>query len=665
MTRGAQALELDREGVNVVQSPLIGLARVVQDEHPELNCCAVDLDPRAQDFNALFAELFNQDGENEVAYRYRQRFAPRLRKAERPLQWQDNCRSSAAPSFRLQIAQAGAINNLRLQQIELARLQPTQVEVEVHAAALNFRDVMKTLGLYPTDDGGDTLLGDECSGVVSAIGSEVGNVSVGDEAIVIGNGNFAARIITESRFLMPKPKHLTYQEATTLPVVFLTVYYALHHLGQIQKGDRILIQAAAGGVGQAAVQIAKHAGAEVFVTAGNQEKRELLKSLGADHIMNSRNLAFADQVKALTNGTGVDIVLNSLAGDAIAKGIDCLAPYGRFLELGKMDIYQNNKIGLWAFRKNLVFYAIDLGSLMRDKPDLLRSILHTVHDLVERRVLKPLPHRTFPVSRVKEAFRFMAQGRHIGKVVISMRERHIPVYPLPSRRVHFDRQGGYLITGGYGGFGLILARWIGEKGGTVILVGRSGGDEKAKQTVAELRAAGIVVVTEQADVADASQVAELAQRCREQYPPLKGIFHAAMVMDDGIILQLNADRFEKVMAPKVQGVWNLHQAFNEPSLDYFILFSSFSSIVGNAGQSNYVAANFFLDMFAHYRRSLGLPAMAINWGALAEVGFLAANQGVAEQLETRGVKGLKPKEAILMLERIFNEQPVQISPVLA
>ncbi|MFK5891715.1 MAG: SDR family NAD(P)-dependent oxidoreductase [Pseudomonadota bacterium] len=672
VTQGAQAIEIADDRVHVEQSPMIGLARVIQDELSEINCKSIDLDPEielTESVQFLYAELFTKDKENEVVNRYNERFAPRLIKSEQAILSVDNTNSEHSIAFSLNVKPVGQIKNLCLEQKIIKALKADQVCIEVHAVALNFRDVMKTIGLYPTDDGADILLGDECSGVISAIGDDVYDFKVGDEVIAIAQECFTSHLTTYQQLVMPKPAKLNHQEAATIPVVFSTVYYALHHLAQIQKGDKILIQAAAGGVGLAAIQMAKHAGAEVFVTVSNQEKRELMHSLGADHIMNSRSLTFADEIMEITSGQGVDIVLNSLAGDAIAKGIDCLAPYGRFLELGKVDIFQNNNISLWAFRKNLSFFAIDLSQLMVDKPYLFTSMLKNVQKLMADQILSPLPNRVFPITRIKEAFRYMAQGKHIGKVVISMRESNVSVLPLREhKKVQFSKQASYLITGGLGGFGLTIANWIIENGGNnIILVGRSGADsEQAQQSLEKLNALGANVVVFKSDISDVQQVADLASRCANEMPPLKGIFHTAMVMDDGLILKMNEQQFNKVMAPKVQGTWNLHHSFATQKLDYFVLFSSISTLIGNPAQANYVAANFFLDMFAHYRRSQGLPANTINWGALKDIGYLSKqeNKGIADLLEKRGLLGITSQQAMQIMNQVLLDNPIQISPVL-
>jgi NADPH:quinone reductase-like Zn-dependent oxidoreductase len=295
----------------------------------------VDLAPdhAPHEIQSLFAELWTEDPEEEVALRHEARFAPRLQRAapEKRVVERGIPMEGETPSFRLEPPSSGVIDNLTLRAIPRQVPAPGQVLVEVYAVALNFRDVMKVLGLYPTDGEDYMLLGDECAGKIVAVGTGVDDFRVGDDVIAIAPGSFASHVSISAATVMRKPAHMTFEEAVTIPVAFLTSYYALHHLAQISRGDRVLIHAAAGGVGLAAVQIAQRAGAEVFATAVSQEKRGLLRFLGVEHVMNSRSLAFADQVMEATGGRGVDIVLNSLAGKAIAKGVSCLAPYGRFL----------------------------------------------------------------------------------------------------------------------------------------------------------------------------------------------------------------------------------------------------------------------------------------------------------------------------------------------
>jgi len=661
VTRGAQPVTHDVESVSIGQAPIVGLGRIITTEHPSIRCKMVDLSltNSPEEIRFLFAELWTEDPEEEVAWRQGARFVPRVERTrvEKVPAWGGDRRP-----FRLELSTPGIIDNLTLRETKRRQPGPGEVEIEVYAATLNFRDVLKTLGLYPTDSADYQLLGDECAGRVVAVGADVEDWQSGDAVVTMAPGSLGSHVTTSALLVMRKPEHMTFEEAVTMPTVFLTASYALHHLARIQAGERVLIHSAAGGVGLAAVQIAQHVGAEVFATAGNQEKRDLLRSLGVQHVMDSRSLAFADQIMEITGGQGVDIVLNSLAGKAIAKGMSCLAPYGRFLELGKRDIYQNSKLGLWGFRKNASFLAIDLGGLIGAKPAFTKSLLDNLSHYMAAQTFHPLPYQVFPVSRIVEAFRYMAQARHIGKVVIAMQVPGALIEPLQETHAEFRGEATYLITGGLGGFGLTLARWIIEHGGrNIVLMGRSGAaSEEAQKVLEELQCTGARVVVAKADVADAQQVAEVLADIDRSLPPLAGIFHAAMVLDDGILLQLDRERFRKVMAPKMDGAWNLHVLTAKRGLDFFVLFSSVTSIFGNAGQGNYVAANNFVDTFAYYRRSLGLPGTTINWGHLTETGYVARIKVLSELLEQKGVLGMSPKQAMQALDWTLQKQPMQV-----
>jgi NADPH:quinone reductase-like Zn-dependent oxidoreductase/aryl carrier-like protein len=662
VTRGAQPVGQATRVVSIGQSPLVGLGRVITNEHPDIRCKLVDLgfDDAPDEMQSLVAELWTDDLEEEVALRHGTRFVPRLERvtAEKiPAERAPSGQKGKTP-FRLQISPSGVIENLSLREVKRQRPGPGQVEIEVCAAALNFRDVMKALGLYPTEGDDYLRLGDECAGRIVAVGEGVEDLQIGDAVIAIAPSSLGSYVTTLAALVMPKPVHMTFEEGATLPIVFLTAYYALHHLARLQAGERVLIHSAAGGVGLAAIQIAQRAGAEIFATAGSPEKRELLHLLGVRHVLDSRSLAFADHILEITGGQGVDIVLNSLAGKAIAKGISCLAPYGRFLELGKRDIYQDSKLGLWGFRKNVTFFAIDLGGLMAEKPTFIKGLL----DELSQQDFHPLPHRVFPVSRVVEAFRHMAQGRHTGKIVISMQEPVVLIEPLNQEDIAFHPDATYLITGGFGGLGLTLARWIIEHGGrNVVLMSRSGATSaEAQQALEELQQTGARVVAAKADVTSETQLADVLADIDRTMPPLRGIFHTAMVLEDGIVLQLSAESFRKVMAPKMDGTWNLHVQTANRTLDFFVLLSSVSSLLGNPGQANYVAANTFLDAFAHYRRSLGLPANTINLGHVAETGYVSRQEALSELLTQRGILGFSSKQAMAALGRVLQKNPIQI-----
>ncbi|MGB7711449.1 MAG: SDR family NAD(P)-dependent oxidoreductase [Microcoleus sp.] len=672
VTKGAQAVGESVKSVSVAQSPLWGLGRVINNEFPNLQCTKVDISlaDSPAEIQSLFAQLWSDEGEDEIALRGEARYVHRLMSVSPPdiaTEKKKTVTSDSQP-FRLEISKPGILDNLTLRAIERPKPGPGEVEIQVCAAGLNFKDVMAAMGMLSDEalEGGYSgrSLGLECAGIITAIGSGVEGFEIGSEAIACAPHSLSSHALTDARLVVRKPAHISFEEAATIPAVFLTAYYALHELGRIRKGERVLIHAAAGGVGLAAIQLAQKAGAEIFATAGSPEKREFLRSLGVHHVMDSRSTAFADEVMELTGGKGVDIVLNSLAGEAIPLSISVLAAYGRFIEIGKQDIYGNSKLGLRPFRNNLSFFAVDVDRMFRDRPDFARELFRELMKYFEEQTLHPLPHRVFSIFKVRDAFRYMARALHIGKIVLSLQDPDVVVAPATDatqEKVTFRADGTYLITGGLGGFSLAVAQWLVKNGAKhLVLMGRSGAASPAAQSaVKTLESAGANVVVAKADVSQALQVTDVLSDIEQSMPPLRGIIHAALVLDDGVLLQQNQERFQKVMAPKAIGAWNLHaQTLNAP-LDFFINFSSFASVVGNPGQGNYVAASAFLDALAHHRRAMDLPALTVNWGMIADVGYVAQNAEVGEHLGRIGAKPLLSQQALSVLGELLLLEAVQ------
>jgi NADPH:quinone reductase-like Zn-dependent oxidoreductase/acyl carrier protein len=544
-----------------------------------------------------------------------------------------------------------------------------EVKIMIRSAGLNFKDVMLAMGLLPEEAAEGKLtgiaLGMECAGKVVAVGEGVQRFDVGDDVIACGPGCLASHITVDARLVLRKPDHLSYEEAATIPIAFLTANYALHYLGRMQRGERVLIHGASGGVGLAAVQLAKRCGAEIFATAGTTTKRKLLQALGVPHVMDSRSLAFAEEVLELTRGEGVDLVLNSLAGDAISKSLSILRPFGRFLELGKRDIYENNEIGLRPFHNNLAFFSIDLAQVYAHNRDLLRSLFEEIIALIDDRSISPISYRTFPVGRVAGALRHLAQARHVGKIVLSLDETE--GIPLIQRReaARFRSNGTYLITGGLGGFGLAVADWLVQNGARhLVLIGRSGASSSAAQAALQsLQAKGAEVIVRCADVTALAQMQKVFNSVRESMPPLRGVVHAAMVLDDALIKDQTEELMWKVLAPKALGAWNLHTLTVNTPLDFFVLFSSFASLIGNPGQANYAAGNAFLDSLAYYRRLHGLPALTINWGAVADVGYVARSTEISRRFEQIGVKSIPVQQLLVILGELLTSEAVQAGVV--
>ena len=652
VTRGAQPVGPTAAHLSLAQTPLWGLAKSIDLEHAELSCTRIDLDPEgaADELAALSEELSLPGAEREVAFRKGTRYVARLVSRAPKLSIGAVLDVPATESFRLDITRPGNLENLILRGTSRQQPQPGEVEIRVNAAGLNFRDVMNAAGVYP---GGPIPFGAECAGTISAVGADVTDMKPGDEVIAVVNGSFSAFTTADARAVVPKPPAFNFGQAATIPIAFLTAYYSLHHLAKLSRGERVLIHAAAGGVGLAAVQLAQQAGAEIFATAGSPEKRAYLKSMRVPHILDSRSLAFADEIMKKTGGQGVDVVLNSLPGEYITRSLSILAAYGRFVEIGKTDIYQNKPLGLFPFRNNLSYFALDLERVCRERPELVRTMLLELMAMFQQGSLKPLPHNIFPVEDAANAFRYMARRKNIGKVVLSFTFAESKNRSARSTAPRADAT--YLITGGHGGLGLAVARWLVEKGARhLVLLSRSGASSAGQELAADLAAKDATFATIQADVSNESDLARALSEIRDTMPPLRGIIHAAGVLDDHLLLNQDADSFRRVLAPKVLGAWNLHLLTADLPLDFFVVFSSVASVLGSPGQANYAAANAFLDGLAHDRRSKGLPCLSINWGPWAEVGMAARASGFRGPA-SRVMHPLAPAQALAALEHLFEK----------
>jgi acyl transferase domain-containing protein/NADPH:quinone reductase-like Zn-dependent oxidoreductase len=631
VTRGAQPVG---DCVpDLVQSPLLGLGNVIGTEAPELRCVRIDLDPvlRPSEPDLLFDTVWHADTEDRIAFRDGTRQVVRLVPG-----------ALSAPSDEprvLEITARGQLDNLQNRAASRRKPGRGEVELRVHATGLNFRDVLNALGMYPGDPG---PLGNECAGVVTAVGDGVEHLNLGDEVISMADRSFATYVTASAALTVRKPPQMSFVEAATIPVAFLTAAYALRNLGRIQKGDRVLIHAATGGVGMAAIQIAKLAGAEIIGTAGSPAKRELAKALGVHHVADSRSLSFESEVQRVTGGEGIDIVLNSLAGDFIPAGLRVLrGDGGRFIEIGKTGVWDAAEVARRF--PNVEYHALYLGEIAAAQPAFVCGMLEAMLPQFVANELQPLPHRVYPIDRAQDAFRFMAQGHHTGKLVITQRP---PIVVSPGAT--------YLITGGLGGIGLASARWLVEAGARhIVLLARREPSERARAEISELEMLGAEILVAPVDVADADKLGKLLDRVSRTMPPLRGVLHAAGSIDDGTLADQTWSRFERVMAPKVRGAWNLHTMTRSSPLDFFVMFSSGAAVLGAPGQSNYAAANTFMDSLAYVRRANGRPAVSINWGGWSKVGMAAE---VGEQFHRRwadsGLKMIEPQLGVQMLQQI-------------
>ncbi|MDX3228053.1 type I polyketide synthase [Streptomyces sp. ME19-01-6] len=658
VTRGARAVA-PGEVADPAQSPLRGLVRVLALEHPRMRATLVDTAPPTAGAGAeaidtawlsdLAAELLADAPEDEVALRGPTRHVARL--AYVPLT--DAERSAAAArtvrygvdGFRLRAGRLGDLGSLELAATGRRRPGPGEVELRVSAAGLNFRDVLTAMGLLPGDSDIRYRIGFESAGEVTAVGAGVTDLAVGDRVLAadVNGGAFGSFAVVPAEVVAPAPAGFDAVSAAGLPIAFLTAWYALRHVARLAPGERVLIHSATGGTGLAAIAVARLLGAEVLATAGSEDKRRFLHGMGITHVMDSRSLDFCAQARAATGGEGVDVVLNSLSGAAIRAGLEALRPFGRFVELGVRDILSDAPLGLAPLRHNITLSTVDLGELQRDRPAVFGAALReVVAELAEGR-LAPLRCTAFPLSAATDAFRLMAGAGHIGKLVLTLPEEGEAGAVLPDGPQPVCEGAAYVITGGLRGLGLATARWLAaRRAGHLVLGGRTAPTAATARALRELSADGTRITVVLGDIARPGTAERLVAAATADGMPLRGVVHSAMVLDDAAVTNIRDDQLRRVWAPKVTGAWRLHQATAGQPLDWFAVFSSMASLLGNPGQGAYAAANAWLDGFAGWRSACGLPTLAVNWGPWGETGVATgfADRGYETIPTDRGIRAL-------------------------
>ncbi|MEM7125059.1 MAG: SDR family NAD(P)-dependent oxidoreductase [Chloroflexota bacterium] len=651
VTREAQAIS-EKDGVNgVVQAGLWGMGRTIGLEHPELNCVLIDLDgeetPSIQSAY-LYSEMRSaydivqaKRWEDQVAFRRDARYVARLARYE-----PDAELSVPSGPYRLEITERGLMDSLKLQPAVRRNLGPGEVEIQVQASGLNFLDVLDALGILPFER---AVMGGECAGEIVALGEGVTHFQVGERVVALAGGGFSRYTIAPSNLVVPISPALTFAQAASIPSNFLTAHYSLRTVANIQPGDKVLIHAATGGTGMAAVQIAQHVGAEIYATA-SPAKWETLREMGITNIYSSRALDFAEQILTDTQGQGVNIVLNSLTGEGfIEKSLSVLSPEGRFLEIAKRDVMQADEVD--TVRGDIDYHYIDLLSVTQENPETIGKLLAELISQFETGILQLLPQTCFPIQHAVDAFRYMQQAKHIGKILLTA--------PTEADST-IQSEGTYLITGGLGGLGLAVAQWLAEQGARhLVLMGRSGPKPEAEEQLEMLADMDVTVTVAQADVTALDQVTQVLQQIDSRYP-LRGVIHSVGVLEDNLLIQQDWEKFARVLAPKMQGAWHLHEQTKELPLDFFVLFSSMTGLLGNRGQANHAAANTFLDSFVYYRRKQGLPALSINWGGWSEIGSAADLLRENRQLMAAIGQGtISPQQGIEAFAYLLNQNQTE------
>ena len=626
VTWGAQTV-LPDDVPNLEQGGLRGLMRVIGAEHPHLRATQIDLDADTE-VRCLAEQLLGGSEEDETAWRNGEWYVARLCPSPlRPEERRTTVVNHGHDGMRVQIRTPGDMQTMELVAFERVSPGPGQIEVMVAAAGINFADVLVAFGRYPSFDGQRPQFGADFAGVVTAVGPDVTDHRVGDRVAGLStNGCWSTFVTCDAKLVVTTPPGLPDNQAAAVPTAYATAWYGLHDLARISSADKVLIHSATGGVGQAAIGIARAAGAEIFATAGSPGRRELLRDMGIEHVYDSRSTEFADLIRSDTDGYGVDIVLNSLPGAAQRAGLELLTFGGRFVEIGKRDIYGDTRLGLFPFRRNLAFYGVDLALLMHTHPAKVRDLLHTVYKLTADGLL-PLPKTThYPLADAATAVRVMSAAEHSGKLVLDApRSGHSTVVVSPEQVRVFRRDGAYIISGGLGGIGLFIAAEMAAGGcGRIVLTSRSRPDAATQMAIERIRSTGADIVVECGDVTDPRSVDRVVAAATATGLPVRGVLHAAAVIEDATLANITGELIDNDWAPKVYGAWNLHNATATQPLDWFCMFSSAAALVGSPGQGAYAAANSWLDAFTHWRRAQGLSTTVIAWGAWAEIGRATA-----------------------------------------
>lgn len=581
-------------------SPSIGLHRSLKQEFP--HCPLIHISIESEE--ALLEELLYPDDEPEVLLKEDGRYVNRIL----PIQ------KESFPRIPYFLQKGTKIEDLAWKPQDKHTLGEEEIEVEAKAVALNFRDVLNALGLYPGESG---KLGSDFSGIVKNKGSKV-HLNIGDEVFGISPGALQNPIITTQALVAKKSDHLNFIEAASIPIVFLTTYYALIHLAKLKKNDKILIHAASGGVGLAAIQIAKSVGAEIYATVSSEKKKAYLKTLGITHIYSSRSTEYATHLKDMT------VVLNSLTGSGfIESSLQVIAKGGCFLELSKRNIWTREEMK--SVRPDIRYFIVAIDEMRKNDPSKIQSLLYEIQPVT------PLPHTLFPLTQVKSAFHYLQEAKHIGKVVVK----------FPTAWKDNLSSGTYLIIGGLGGLGMKTAEWLISQGAKkIVLAGR--------RIPSQLKLPPEISV-HPCDITNEDEVAKLLKH------PFKGIIHAAGILHNAGFLEHSLEDFEKVLAPKVKGAKVLHEAIlkEKLNLDFLVYFSSTSALLGGHGRSAYAAANSFLDQFSKYQQQCGLPAISLAFGAWEEAGMALPH---LKQMQKRGTQGLKSKEALMALKQALDHQ---------
>ncbi|PHH89775.1 hypothetical protein CDD83_5286 [Cordyceps sp. RAO-2017] len=589
-----------------------------------------------------------EDGRmNEVIQRYTRPNLPHLQ----PFDQGDR-------RLEIAIGMRGALDSLYFRDQIVGPLGDDQVEIKIIATGMNFKDVVIAMGQVSS-----SYLGVECSGIISKVGSKVTSLSVGDRVCAMSLGAYGTFARCKATSAAVIPDNMSTEVAASIPVVYSTAYYGMIELAHLEPGESILIHAASGGVGQAAIQLAKLIGAEVFATVGSADKKILIMEkygIPENRIFYSRNPEFGPAIREATGGRGVDVVLNSLAGELLRESWECLAHFGRFIEIGKRDISSNTGLGMGQFEHNVTFSSVDLTLVAKERPKIMGRVLNSVMDLLKQKKISAIePITVMGISELETALRTLQGGKSTGKIVIAPRAGEQVKATHRHATSLLKHNATYVIIGGTGGLGRSMAKRMVERGAKhIVLLSRNGHMTTELSNLSkDCLAHGATIVVKSCDVTDEGSVKQLIDECAKTLPPVRGIVHAAMVLRDMLFEKMAFEDFQKVVEAKVSGTWHFHRALSEQQLDFFVVLSSVAGIVGNRGQAAYAAANTFLDAFVQHRIQQGLPAASIDLTAVEGVGYLAENAARSKEvLQSLSGTTFGEAEVLALIEASFDGQ---------
>ncbi|ODM98514.1 Lovastatin diketide synthase LovF [Orchesella cincta] len=642
----------DTEVVNPNPCTILGILKALGNEQGHLNLSHLDLDPSisiVEQLEQIFFSLW-QETPDFMCFRGEKRLANRLTSAK--VQKEDLSIPNGCDRFQLILPKTRAISDLEFGFLDPYDLGENEVEVQIKTMALNFRDVftvLKPIADFETFN----AVGLDWAGVVTRIGSGVTTRKVGDRVMGMNmtrHLSLPSHYKADETLAIPVPSNFTFAEAATLPAVVSTTVYCLNNIAKMKREDTVLIHTASGGVGLCAIQLAKHVGAKIIATAGSVRKRNFLRNLGIEHVFHSRNTDYGQQILDITNGRGVDIVLNSLTGEGFKEAsLKACAKNARFVEMSKLNIWTEEEVRSQG-RPDVLYYTVDLTTL--EKPDYER-LSETLKKYMSNDTIRPLPYERFDALNIRGALNYLQKAKHIGKIVCVMPEVKVENSKFKAITPLFNPDSTYLVTGGLGGIGFEVVKWILRKGGKhVAIASRSVPFPELAKQIEEWNNDGAHVQAFAVDVGDYQQCSQLLESIQSPelgFPPLRGVMHAAGVLKDDILDNQTWEKFEHTYNPKVKGSWNLHDLTKDHLLEHFVLFSSIAATLGSPGQTNHAASNSFEDGLAYYRHAQGLPATCVNWGNWGEV-------GVATEIDFPGLRPISTSEGLLALETFLTTQ---------